>query len=42
MLATLRKGLPKDLYEKELAALEKLYGTRSKTSRTDSPPSSDD
>ena len=41
-LATLRKGLPKELYERELAALERLYATRSKISRTDSPPSSED
>ena len=39
-LSTLRKGLPKELYEKELAALEKLYATRSRTSTIDSPPSS--
>jgi len=38
----LRKGLPKELYEEELAALERLYATRSKTSKTDAPPSSDD
>jgi len=41
-LSTLRKGLPKELYEEELAALERLYATRSKTSKTDAPPSSDD
>ncbi len=40
-LSTLRKGLPKELYEKELEALRKLYATRSGTSTTDSSPSNE-
>jgi len=39
VLSTLREGLPKELYEKELAALRDLYVLRAKTSKINSPRS---